>query len=100
MDLFEVILSQFNEELKSKNFVCENDFTLMDIAFYQEIKPVTLLVQSDKMQTSLIALKQWMERIASRECVKAIDDTYSKQLRAYSLVKSFVGLNIDTKYED
>jgi glutathione S-transferase len=44
MDLFEVILSQFNEELKSKNFVCENDFSIMDIAFYQEIRPVTLLV--------------------------------------------------------
>ena len=77
MDLFEVILGQFNEELKSKNFVCDNDFTLMDIAFYQEIRAVTLLVQHEKM-TSLIALKQWMNRVADKECIKSTDETYSK----------------------
>jgi len=41
-----------------------------------------------------------MDRISDKDSVKPHDDTYAKQLRAYTLVKKNVGLAIDTKHGD
>jgi hypothetical protein len=52
------------------------------------------------MNTTLLALKQWMDRISDKACVKPHDDAYGKHLRSYTLVKKNVGLAIDTKHTD
>jgi glutathione S-transferase len=84
--------------MKGKSFVCGGEFSLLDIACYQEIRPILLIVNEEKVNKELLAIKKWIADCSSMECIKSHEDSFTKIMRSYKIVKSHIGLNVDTNH--